>query len=584
MPLPEGKDVKWPPTAWQEQARWWMEWDAWYAGDPARLQSVYGQMEYQPGTQTKRGSWWRRWWNKTQLTTGRESYNTRAQLHVPLPGDIAQTSAALLFGEPPRVTIPEAHLVKADPAAKEAEDYLHKMIVEGDVLARLLEGAETAAAMGGAILKPSWDVDVSPVPLLSIIQADMALPSFRYGELTSCTLWREVARSNTREVLRHLEVHELLPDGRGVILHGLYRGTSSLLGQRLDLGDHPDTAGLSEMVLLPFEGLGVEYVPNMRPNRRRRGSSVGQSDYAGAEGIFDSLDETYASWMRDVRLAKGRLMVPQEYLDRLGSFDADQEVFVPLDVDPAARVGAGGGITAQQFAIRTADHEQTILHLIERAVSSAGYSPQTFGLHIEGRAESGTALKIREQKTLSTQQRKAQWWGVAVESALFKMLAIAQSTLGESISPLRPQVEMADSLPENPMELAQTVSTLDQARAVSVETKVRMVHPDWDEEQITPEVRRVLAEQGLMVPDIEELAMPPLTPALTGQIGELYRAGFTAESIVEALSTGDMSKLKPREGVMPVTLTAEVEEEEAGTPAQPAMELPPVIGAGTFTG
>jgi A118 family predicted phage portal protein len=580
MPLPEAGDIKWPPVAWQEQARWWMEWDAWYAGDPSRLQSVYGQMEYQPGTQTRRGSWWRRWWNKTNITTGRESYNTRAQLHVPLPGDIAQTSAALLFGEHPRVTIPEAHLIKADQAAKDAEDYLHRMMVDGDVFSRLLEGAETAAAMGGAILKPSWDLDVSPVPLMSIIQADMALPSFRYGELSSCTLWREVARSSTREVIRHLEVHETGSDGRGVILHGLYRGTSSLLGRKMELTDHPDTQGLTDAVLLPFEGLGVEYVPNMRPNRRRRGSSVGQSDYAGAEGIFDALDETYASWMRDVRLAKGRLMVPQEYLDRLGSFDADQEVFVPLDVDPAARAGAGGGITAQQFGIRTADHENTILHLIERAVSSAGYSPQTFGLHIEGRAESGTALKIREQKTLTTQQRKAQWWGVAVESALFKMLAVAQATLGESIVALRPQVEMADSLPENPMELAQTVSLLDQARAVSVETKVRMVHPDWDEEQIGPEVKRVLAEQGLVVPDVEDIGLPPLTPALTGQIGELYRAGFTADSIVAALSSGDMTKLEQREGVQPVTLSSVEEEPPAGE------ELPPpaVIGAGTFTG
>jgi hypothetical protein len=42
--------------------------------------------------------------------------------------------------------------------------------------------------------------------------------------------------------------------------------------------------------------------------------------------------------------------------------------------------------------------------------------------------------------------------------------------------------------------------------AVSTKTKVKMIHPDWDEEAIAAEVALVQAESGAMVPDIGPLA------------------------------------------------------------------------------
>ena len=90
-----------------------------------------------------------------------------------------------------------------------------------------------------------------------------------------------------------------------------------------------------------------------------------------------------------------------------------------------------------------------------------------------------------------------------------------------------------------------------------------------------PEVKRVMAEQGLVVPDPTEMdTLPPLTPELTGQIGELYRAGWTGESIIVALRTGDMTKLVQRPNVQPVTLATS----EGGAPAEEG--VPEELGAG----
>ena len=54
---------------------------------------------------------------------------------------------------------------------------------------------------------------------------------------------------------------------------------------------------------------------------------------------------------------------------------------------------------------------------------------------------------------------------------------------------------------QDPSEVAVTVDLLNRATAVSTEIKVRMTHPDWDEEDVMDEVLRIQEEQGLAVPD-----------------------------------------------------------------------------------
>ncbi|MFC7641453.1 hypothetical protein ACFQX6_11030 [Streptosporangium lutulentum] len=42
---------------------------------------------------------------------------------------------------------------------------------------------------------------------------------------------------------------------------------------------------------------------------------------------------------------------------------------------------------------------------------------------------------------------------------------------------------------------------LNRAQSASIDTRIRMVHPDWDEEQVGAEKRRLRDELGLNVPD-----------------------------------------------------------------------------------
>ncbi len=55
-------------------------------------------------------------------------------------------------------------------------------------------------------------------------------------------------------------------------------------------------------------------------------------------------------------------------------------------------------------------------------------------------------------------------------------------------------------------ELAEEVALLTQAQAASTITKVRVLHPDWDEIAVADEVGLILSEQGMNVPDIGPIA------------------------------------------------------------------------------
>jgi hypothetical protein len=175
----------------------------------------------------------------------------------------------------------------------------------------------------------------------------------------------------------------------------------------------------------------------------------------------------------------------------------DKLLYVKLDIDPTT-LSDKQVITATQFDIRADKFEKTSLNLLERIITSAGYSPQSFGLNIQGRAESGTALSIRERKSFATRGKKQNYWQPALRKLVKLMVLVYNKELNGAIDPdITINVEFSDSFVNNLGEIANSVKLLADAQAASVETKVIMLHPDWDEEQIEKEVKAILEENGI---------------------------------------------------------------------------------------
>jgi len=110
----------------------------------------------------------------------------------------------------------------------------------------LLEAAFYAAGLGGVYLRLVWDKDVADHVMLDIVDADRAVPDFRWGHMVGVTFWDKLAvpeGTSEQAVWRHLERHE-----PGRILHGLYKGTADKLGSMQPLEDHADTAAYAALV------------------------------------------------------------------------------------------------------------------------------------------------------------------------------------------------------------------------------------------------------------------------------------------------------------------------------------------------
>ena len=503
MPLPS-KGVPWPPV--HPAIRCDMEdWAAWFSANPDRLAYRYQNRAARsyatghPGQVQNRPSQYRgglvgtiaRWFWGQPTPLGEK----RANLHMPLARDIARTSSDLLYSEPPTL--------KAE--AKDTQKRLEDLMDLG-MKRTLIASGETTAALGGSYLRIVWDEDIRPGPWISLVHADGAAPEFAHGDILKAVTFWTVLVCEGQRVVRHLERHE-----PGLILHGVYDGTEDNLGKPVDLAAFEETQAYLPMRALPAgmeKKLIVSYIPNtmFAPDWRDipGAAGLGTSDYQGAETFLSAIDETYTSLMRDVRLAKSRIIVPAMYLNSdgpgMGAVWEDREVYSPINVPPNAEQA----ITPNQFGIRYTEHLATIDDLMTKVIRNAGYSGNTFGDDSSGSAATATEIKARTARSMSTRARKAELAATAIADVVEALLMLEASGMFPGVAGVeveRPDVEFQDSVQDDIKTLAETAALLRQAEAASAQTLVAMLHPDWSETEQAEEVERLLKESGRLVED-----------------------------------------------------------------------------------
>ena len=427
----------------------------------------------------------------------------KAKIHVPLAADIAAVSADMLFCERPRFTIFDDNKERGET---EKQGRLDEMLRKAGIYNKLHEAAEMASAGGDVFLKINYDADRGDCPSLMVVSTEDALPEWRLDHLACVHFFTEIKRDKEgQRIWRLYERYE-----QGVILSAVFCGDFSDLG--VEQPAMLEELGLSSELRLPVDVMAAVQVFNMRPTRIHSGADTGRSDFEGQRDQLDALDEAMSSWMRDVRLAKARLLIPAEYLRRKPTsgmfagedkytweFDEDVETLVALNVMNDKNME----ITPSQFAIRSEEHSKTVETLIRNIVSTAGYSPQSFGLDINGTAQSGTALHIREKKSYTTRGKKINYWDAPLEHILTAMLQLDRAifhTPGIHDTD-RVQVEFPDLLTTDISTVASAVNLLHTAQAASYETLVKMQHPEWSSKQIQDEVSLILEQYGVATPE-----------------------------------------------------------------------------------
>jgi hypothetical protein len=493
VPIDYAPDATWPPPEVAAAQPFYREWLAWYSGNGEALHNVYAGYNRVPTphvrpSQLQGGaSGWisRMWW-------GNPVYGSAARrLHVPAASDISTIASDLIFGDPPGFTL----------AVTDQQDAFEDLIEASQLLSILAEAAEKASAAGGVYLRASINRTVAPVPIAEALFPDNACPDFYGPFLRSVTFWRVVGTKDGGK-LRHLEHHYMDPNQRRgcLVEHALFVGGDSVLGRRVPLIDGDEECrrlaklvDSASVIQVGTSVLDVVYVPNVRPHRMLRGTMLGRSDYAGAEPSMDALDEAMSAWMRALRLAKARLMVPREYLRRPGvagegtAWDPEQEIFQQVN----AQVPSDGtlSITPVQFDMQVEQYRETVAAQWRTITSAAGLDTSDHDTD-NGPMMTATQVNDKGSRKRATRSKKIKYWTPNLQQLLICMQELA----GMTASPV--EVEWPDSAAPDMQTMAQTLQLLEAALAVSTQTKVEMLHPDWKDEEIRAEVERIDAKSA----------------------------------------------------------------------------------------
>lgn len=390
----------------------------------------------------------------------------------------------------------------------------HKAGAERDAAAAEAEAERSRAEIAEATAKKAaeWNPDIADHVYVTAHDADTAVPEWAGRRLRAVTFWSTYEHGD--DVYRHLERHE-----RGAIIHALYESHGDEFGDRVPFDALDETRWLAALsseaspleVVLPtgIRRLTVTYQPNVRPSREMRRacgglSMFGRSDYLGVEAELNALDETWSSWMRDLKVARSRVFVDESMLRSRGfgqgaSWDEEQEVYTVLRSIAAQD---NKQIEAQQFNIRVEEHERTALGLTRAILRNAGLGSRDYDDNVSGQitATGENRLDKREETSRDKRIRYAAAATTEIASIALELDRLLFPGKGGREG-IQVNAEFPATQQSDPEKDARVISLLEAAKAISLDTKVRRANPDWDEPRLQEEVARIRQEQGVRAPD-----------------------------------------------------------------------------------
>ncbi len=422
-------------------------------------------------------------------TTANPNSPATRRVKANLCADIAQTAASLLIGNGISCTFENP----------ENEQYVEALLT-GGLESRFLESAETASVYGGAFLRLVADPTISPTPYVTVVEPNRVAAEWVDGTLIEATTWTEIRKSDGGEIVRFVETRN---NKTRTIECGVFVGNRGNLGAQVPLNTFEETAHFQDTTRYPA-GVDtmVAYWSNGYPNRRYPWLPIGRSDFQGSESLLAAADLAVTEAVRDLRLSRTRVIVPSGSLKSVPT--GDRETYTELDgVDPAT-----GGISIVQGNIRSQQIQEILDGFKTQIVSDAGYAPQSFGLGDYGSGESGTALRVRERRTISTTEAKRRLATPAIENVVRNLLALANTIYGEQVDAETPTIVWPEIVTDDPLATAQTITSLLTAGAISIRDAVRRANPDITDEEVEQKTRTIYAERGLTSDLLEPSSNP----------------------------------------------------------------------------
>ena len=96
-----------------------------------------------------------------------------------------------------------------------------------------------------------------------------------------------------------------------------------------------------------------------------------------------------------------------------------------------------------------------------------------------------TEVRAKRERSITTRGKKIRYWTNPLESLLDYVARLAGLGEAETV------VEFPDAVAPTQLELAQVAQTMLSAQAASTRERVRIVHPNWDDDQVDEEAETI---------------------------------------------------------------------------------------------
>lgn len=392
---------------------------------------------------------------------------------VPLAQEMARLSSALLFSAEPKLT------------NEKNADVLEKVLKVNKTGEFLLQAGEDVSIQGYGGLRLVRDAEVSDEALVTWVDGNRVIFRVRHGRFVTGGYVVIERRPNPF----HDEVYRLVEDHKpGVIERALYKGNRTSLGSTV-----PHRSWLEE-----FSGLPERTDTRLNAPTLYRWNNVprGASDLAGIETLLDRLTEGESVGVEKLRRSVPITVADRKIADRQGKVDLRGVILTGGSAQVAGEQIAKTVETIQR-SIESEDHVRYVEHVRELALQMAGYSLATWGLDDGGTADSGTALRLRQARTLLTKAGKDRSARAAITEAFGA--ACAWSRGAADVEAFVPDIMLGDGLPTDPMQDAQELATKRSAGVISLWQSVVEQHPDWDKKAVEAEVERIEREEAVPI-------------------------------------------------------------------------------------
>src|SRR5690625_1744221 len=406
----------------------------------------------------------------------------------------SQEMASLVFNEKCEISIGDNE--------NETAKFIDEVFKHNKFNKKFQDFLEYQFAMGGMVIKPYVENDEVK---LSFVTADCFIPiSWQNESIREGVFINETQKGTKKYTLLEWHVWE---SGIYTVKNELYESeTDNELGRKVPLKTlYP---GLEQVLGMPKieKPIFVYFKPNTANNFDTQ-SPLGISLYANALSVMKSIDTAFASFHREFRLGKKRILVPEPMIKtvvdpRTGAmhryFDASDETY-------EAFAGDMDNTEMKEISVelRVSEHVSAINSMLNLFAMQTGFSSGTFTFDGES-MKTATEVISEQSKTFKSKQSHEVIIEAGIIDLIESILALA-NTYGiyKGDRELEISVAFDDSIAEDKQAEINKQVQLVQSELQSKKRAIKKIFGVTDEEAMEI-IAEIAEEQKQTAPEVDE--------------------------------------------------------------------------------